>query len=665
MEWALAVIAGALIVVGAVSRRVDGTPITPAIIFVGIGLLVGTKALDLVDAAPNGESVRFLAEATLAVVLFADASRIDLQRLRQEYAVPARLLGLGLPLTIALGTVIGAALFGALTLAEALVLAVLLAPTDAALGQAVVTEPRLPSRIRQGLNVESGLNDGICVPLLFIVLAIAEAEDGRIGAAHAFRVVGEEIGWGIAGGLLAGAAIAAAIRFSVPRGLIENSWLQILPVAGAALAYGIAAPLGGSGFIAAFVAGMTFGALRGRAESGEIGFFTDQLGELLSGVTFLVFGAVLLWPALADLSWRIGLYAVASLTVVRMLPVAAAMLGTHARPRTVAFLGWFGPRGLASIVFAVIVVEKADLPHATTIVLTTYVTVGLRHRPRRYGSASRRPLCRLVRLAPTRAKAGHGKCPCRDATLATAGSTVSMEALLLTWYRHFGRDLPWRHTTDPYAILVSEVMLQQTQVARVIPRYLGWLERWPSANALADASAGDVIRAWQGLGYDRRALALQRAAQAVARDGWPEDLTTLPGIGPYTAAAVRNSAFGEDVLPSRNVSVDRIERRTRHRFTGASAQALMDLGATICLARVPRCEACPLANVCPSRGSRDTAARKQSRVRGLVPPAACCHPAPRGRRRGTIGRSSGREAVNALAKDGLVVIFPDGTVTLP
>ena len=172
-------------------------------------------------------------------------------------------------------------------------------------------------------------------------------------------------------------AITAAIRFSVPRGLIQKSWLQILPVAGAALAYGLAAPLGGSGFIAAFVAGMTFGALRGPEEEGETGFLTDQLGELLSGVTFLVFGAVLLWPALGDLTWRIGLYAIASLTVVRMLPVAVAMLGTHARPRTVFFLGWFGPRGLASIVFAVIVVQEADLPHATTLVLTTYVTVGL------------------------------------------------------------------------------------------------------------------------------------------------------------------------------------------------------------------------------------------------------------------------------------------------
>ncbi len=377
MEWALAVIALALIVFGGVSRRVDGTPITPAIIFVGMGLLLGTKALDLVDVPPTGESVRLLAEATLTVVLFVDASRIDLRKLRQEYAVPARLLGIGLPLTIVLGALLGAAVFGALTLPEALVLAVLLAPTDAALGQAVVMEPRLPSRIRQGLNVESGLNDGICVPLLFVVLAVAETEDGSFGTAHAFRLVGEEIGWGIAGGLLAGVVTAAVFRYASPRGLIETSWRQIIPVAGAALAYGVATPLGGSGFIAAFVAGMTFGALRGPAEEGDEGIFTDQLGELLNGVTFLVFGAILLWPVLDDLTWRIGLYAIASLTVVRMLPVAVAMLGTHARPRTVAFLGWFGPRGLASIVFALIVVQEANLPHATTIVLTTYATVGL------------------------------------------------------------------------------------------------------------------------------------------------------------------------------------------------------------------------------------------------------------------------------------------------
>ena len=377
MEWALAVIALSLIAFGVISRRVEGTPVTPAIIFVGIGLVLGTQALDLLDAPPTGESVRLLAEATLTVVLFADASRIDLRTLRREYAVPARLLGIGLPLTIGFGALLAAALFGALSVPEALVLAVLLAPTDAALGQAVVTEPRLPSRIRQGLNVESGLNDGICVPLLFIVLAIAEADAGEVGAAHAVRLVIEEIGYGIAGGLLAGAVAAAAITFGTKRGLIEQSWLQILPVAAAALAYGIATPLDGSGFIAAFVAGMTFGAIRRTPVGGEVTFLTDELGELLNGVTLLVFGAVLLWPALDGLTWPIVLYAVASLTIIRMAPVAIAMLGTGARQPTVAFLGWFGPRGLASIVFAAIVVQEADLPHANTIVLATYATVGL------------------------------------------------------------------------------------------------------------------------------------------------------------------------------------------------------------------------------------------------------------------------------------------------
>ena len=377
MEWTLAVIALALITFGMISRRVDGTPVTPAMIFVGVGLLVGTQALDLLDTSPTGEWFKVLAEATLTVVLFADASRIDLRTLRREYAVPARLLGFGLPLTIAFGAMLAAALFGALSIPEAVVLAVLLAPPDAALGQAVVTEPRLPSRIRQGLNVESGLNDGICVPLLFIVLAVAEADAGDVSSSHALRLVVEEIGFGVVGGIIAGAIAAVAITFGIKRRLIDQSWLQIVPVAGAGLAYGIATPLGGSGFIAAFVAGMTFGVLRRPSDGGEVTFLTDELGEMLNGVTLLVFGAVLLWPALDELSWQIALYAVASLTIVRMLPVAVAMLGTGARHQTVAFLGWFGPRGLASIVFALIVVQEADLPHATTILLTTYATVGL------------------------------------------------------------------------------------------------------------------------------------------------------------------------------------------------------------------------------------------------------------------------------------------------
>jgi A/G-specific adenine glycosylase len=190
-----------------------------------------------------------------------------------------------------------------------------------------------------------------------------------------------------------------------------------------------------------------------------------------------------------------------------------------------------------------------------------------------------------------------------------------MDDLLLAWFTENGRSLPWRETRDPYAILVSEVMLQQTQVERVIPRWHAWLERWPTATALAAASSADVIREWQGLGYNRRAISLHRAAQAIVADGWPDDLTRLPGVGPYTAAAIRNQAFGEPVLAV-DTNVARIQERTGHEFAPHALQALFDLGATVCLARVPRCGVCPLAGACPSRGSRYEPARKQSRFEG-------------------------------------------------
>jgi A/G-specific adenine glycosylase len=190
-----------------------------------------------------------------------------------------------------------------------------------------------------------------------------------------------------------------------------------------------------------------------------------------------------------------------------------------------------------------------------------------------------------------------------------------VEARLLAWFRHNGRDLPWRKTNDPYAILVSEVMLQQTQVERVVPRYLRWLERWPSVDALAAAATGDVIREWQGLGYNRRAVNLHRAARHVAALGWPEDLTELPGVGPYTAAAVRAFAFGDRVLPL-DTNVLRVQDRTGHVFGPECGQALMDLGRTVCIARVPRCNVCPLADRCPSRGRRYEPLRKQSRFEG-------------------------------------------------
>jgi A/G-specific adenine glycosylase len=237
-----------------------------------------------------------------------------------------------------------------------------------------------------------------------------------------------------------------------------------------------------------------------------------------------------------------------------------------------------------------------------------------------------------------------------------------VDELLLDWFKASGRDLPWRRTRDPYAILVSEVMLQQTQVERVVPRYLAWLARWPTVEALAAASAADVIREWQGLGYNRRAVNLHRAARRVAELGWPDDLTELPGVGRYTADALAAFAFGAAVLPE-DTNVRRVQERTGHRFRPECAQALMDLGATTCLARVPRCSVCPLAAACPSRGRRYEPLRRQGPFEGSF----------RQRRARLLQKVAARprpaaeldaEAVAALERDGLVTVT-DGRVSLP
>jgi A/G-specific adenine glycosylase len=234
-----------------------------------------------------------------------------------------------------------------------------------------------------------------------------------------------------------------------------------------------------------------------------------------------------------------------------------------------------------------------------------------------------------------------------------------VEELLLAWFADHGRDLPWRRTRDPYAILVSEVMSQQTQVERVVPRWRRWLERWPTVEALAVAPAGDVIREWQGLGYNRRALSLHRAARHVARHGWPDDLTELPGVGRYTADAVACFAFGRPVLPV-DVNVRRVSERTGHGFSPAAAQALMDLGKAVCLARVPRCGACPLARKCPSRGRRFEPSRRQGPFEGSFRQrrAAALRAVVAG------SRPEDAEAVASLARDGLVRV-EGGTVSLP
>ncbi len=236
-----------------------------------------------------------------------------------------------------------------------------------------------------------------------------------------------------------------------------------------------------------------------------------------------------------------------------------------------------------------------------------------------------------------------------------------MQDRLLAWFAEHGRSLPWRGTRDPYAILVSEVMLQQTQVSRVVPRWTEWLERWPTVETLAAASPADVIRAWQGLGYNRRGLNLHRAARVVAEHGWPDDLTELPGVGPYTAAALGNFAFGRPVLPV-DVNIGRVLERSGGEFGPEAAQALFDLGATVCLARVPRCGECPLADACPSRGQRYEPARKQGPFEGSFRQRrarllrlVAAEPQPAG---------LDPEALDSLVADGLVVVV-DSRVTLP
>jgi NhaP-type Na+/H+ or K+/H+ antiporter len=359
-----------------VSRRLATTVVSGPMIFVAIGLLVGSKGFDLVDFSLSSDLVRTVVEATLVLVLFGDASRIDLAGLRRHLPLPARLLGIGLPLTVAAGIAAAALVYPGLAVLVLALVAVILAPTDAALGQAVVSNPRLPAWVRQGLNVESGLNDGIAVPVFTTLTAIAVAETA--GASHSLATeLIQQLGWGLACGVGAGVGGAVVLLFAHRRGWLSPAWLGIAGLLVAAVAYASAVALGGSGFIAAFGAGMAFGH-RTRDELGGVEDFDDQAGQLLEALTFLIFGGAVLTVALDHPSGRAILYAVLSLTVVRMVPVAVALIGSGSARPTVAFLGWFGPRGLASVLFLVLLLEDApDLEHLPTIAAAVTWTVTL------------------------------------------------------------------------------------------------------------------------------------------------------------------------------------------------------------------------------------------------------------------------------------------------
>ena len=372
---ALASIAVIIVVWSAVSGPLDRHGITSALFFVAAGFAAGASALGLLDVSLETSAAERVTEVALVLLLFSDAARLDLRSLRKELGWPSRLLLIGLPLTMLAGAGVGLLVFPGMALASAFLLSTMLCSTDAALGQRVVTDTSVPARVRQALDVESGLNDGLAVPFFLVALDLANAELNKGLTWAVASNAAAQIGWGLAAGLAAGGRGGVLFRAGDRRGLIEGEWRQIVPVTAALLAYAIALALGGSGFIAAFVGGMAFGRVSG-ARGSVVTLFTEEAGSLLAAATWIGFGALVLSWAIPHITWQVVLYALLSLTLVRMIPVAIALAGRGVRAPTVAFIGWFGPRGLATIVFGLLVVERG-VPEQQTLLTAVAVTVAL------------------------------------------------------------------------------------------------------------------------------------------------------------------------------------------------------------------------------------------------------------------------------------------------
>ena len=374
MYETLALIALFTLVYSSVAGAVERTWISGPIVFTCFGLLVGPLGLDLLSWETDSETIRSLAEVTLAMVLFTDAAGADMSVLKKTAGLPTRLLLIGLPLTIVLGFGVGVLLVDSLSLFTIALLATMLAPTDAALGKAVVTNESVPDNIRQGLNVESGLNDGICVPILFVFLALALDKAGDAGPwTLAIKLVVEEIGIGLAVGLLLTLAAAKLLKTALRRKWLTPTWIQIPVVALALSCFAVAQLLGGSGFIAAFSGGLLFGALA-KTERDQFLLAAEGTGDTLALITWVIFGSAVVGQAIGHFSWLILIYALLSLTVIRMLPVFVALAGSGISTEGKLFIGWFGPRGLASIVFAVIVLDS-KLPNADLVAMTVTCTI--------------------------------------------------------------------------------------------------------------------------------------------------------------------------------------------------------------------------------------------------------------------------------------------------
>lgn len=370
----LAILAIFVFLYSTIAGGIERTPFSGPTIFTLFGLALGPNGFAILTLEVNHDGLKILAELTLTLVLFTDAASTRMKDLEHNYKIPLRLLFVGLPLTIMLGFVVGIVIFDNLGIFEVVILATILAPTDAALGKAVVSNKAVPEKIRDSLNVESGLNDGLCVPVLFILLALVTVNKTQGGTLELVLItVVKEIGFGFAVGLGLTYIANKVLRVSAERGWLNNVWLQV-PVGALALAcFALAQFIGGSGFIAAFTGGILFGALN-KQNKHKFTRTAEGTGDTLALLTWVIFGAVVVGQSFSYFNWQILLYAVLSLTLVRMLPVIFSLRGTDLPMKSKLFIGWFGPRGLASIVFGVIVLNEA-LPGSKTLAMAVVCTV--------------------------------------------------------------------------------------------------------------------------------------------------------------------------------------------------------------------------------------------------------------------------------------------------
>jgi sodium/hydrogen antiporter len=372
-ESDLAIVAALVFAWGALSARLERFEVTAPILFVLAGWALTHGPLAPLGYAPSHELIKTMAEITLVVVLFCDASRVGLHELKTDLGPYLRLLLIGLPLTIALGTLLALVLPGVTDIWLALLVGAALAPTDAALGAGMMANPAVPARIRRLINVESGLNDGIATPFVSVALAGAATAEHVSGAISAAKAVAE-LGLGIVIGVAVGGVGGLLVRVARARGWTAEGFAGSAVLALAVCAWACALVWHGNGFIAAFIGGLAFGTTAGRRGMPLIPF-AEEVGALVSLLVWLAFGAVAVAPAISHLSWQAVVYAVLSLTLVRMLPVAVVLAGTRLGRPTVAFVGWFGPRGLASVVFALLALEELGGPAATPVVTVISITV--------------------------------------------------------------------------------------------------------------------------------------------------------------------------------------------------------------------------------------------------------------------------------------------------